>query len=139
MLIHINPNDGLPIYHQIVQQVKHALAAGVLKPGGRLPSQRELAHELVISHLTVKKAYDLLESQGIIRTERGRGTFVASRLPGRLRRESTDQIRKRLLELTDSARLLGMKRETFMQLFRKIWPTDEDSTRKETARERGGV
>ena len=139
MLIHINPNDGLPIYRQIVRQVKHALAAGVLKPGGKLPSQRELAHELVISHLTVKKAYDVLESQGILRTVRGRGTFVASRPPARLHRESADRIRKRLLELTDSARLLGMKRETFMKLFRKIWPTDEDSTRKETAREHRGV
>ena len=135
MLIHINPNDGLPIYRQIVRQVKHALASGVLTSGDKLPSQRELAHELVISHLTVKKAYDVLESEGIIRTERGRGTFVAARPPARLRRESADRIRKRLAELTDSARLLGMRRETFVQLLERIWPTDEESNQKETVRE----
>ena len=139
MLIHINPNDGLPIYRQIVRQVKHALASGVLKPGNKLPSQRELANELVISHLTAKKAYDTLESEGIIRTQRGRGTFVAERPPGRLHRESTDRVRKRLTELTDAARLLGMKRETFVRLIEKIWPAEKDTRQKETIGEHRGV
>ena len=139
MLIHINPNDGLPIYRQIVRQVKHALASGVLKPGNKLPSQRELAHELVISHLTVKKAYDTLESEGVIRTQRGRGTFVAERPPTGLHRQSTDRIRKRLTELTDAARLLGMKRETFIRLIEKIWPAEKGTRQKETIGEHRGV
>ncbi len=125
MLITINPNDGLPIYRQIVHQVKHALASGTLKPFGKLPSQRDLARQLVISHLTVKKAYDLLESEGIIRTVRGRGTFVAPHPPAQLRRDSTNQIKRRLQELSDSARLLGFPRDAFLQLIKSSWPDDE--------------
>ena len=81
MLFTINPSDGLPIYRQIVRQVRHAVASAKLAPGDKLPSQRDLSSELVINHLTVKKAYEVLETQGIIATERGRGTFVAVAVP----------------------------------------------------------
>ena len=74
--LHIVPGDELPIYRQIMRQVADALAGGRLAAGDKLPSQRQLAEQLVISPLTVKKAYDELERSGIIRTERGRGTFV---------------------------------------------------------------
>ncbi len=74
--LYIVPGDELPIYRQIMRQVADALAGGRIRPDDKLPSQRELAEQLVISPLTVKKAYDELERQGIIRTERGRGTFV---------------------------------------------------------------
>lgn len=76
MQLHIVPGDELPIYRQIMRQITDALAGGRLGFGDKLPSQRDLAEQLVISPLTVKKAYDELEHQGIISTQRGRGTFV---------------------------------------------------------------
>ena len=76
MRIHVVPGDELPIYRQIMRQVKDAVAGGRLRIGEQLPSQREMAVDLVISPLTVKKAYDELEREGVIQTRRGRGTFV---------------------------------------------------------------
>ncbi|MCP5119713.1 MAG: GntR family transcriptional regulator [bacterium] len=77
IIIEIQPGDELPIYRQIMRQFTEAVAGGRLSPGGKLPSQRELAEQLVISHLTVKKAYEELEREGILETRRGRGTFVS--------------------------------------------------------------
>ena len=129
MLFSVNPNDGLPIYRQLVRQVRHALASRALKPGDRLPSQRELSAELVISHLTVKKAYEILESQGLITTLRGRGTFVATGLPGRLRGEGLSQLRLRAAELADAARLLGVDRRRFLELLRSAWKAEKEMHR----------
>ena len=92
MLFSVNPNDGLPIYRQLVRQVKHAVAAGALKPSEKMPSQRDLATELVINHLTVKKAYEVLESEGIIVTLRGRGTFARLVNPGRIVADARQQL-----------------------------------------------
>jgi GntR family transcriptional regulator len=75
--LYVNPGDDLPIYRQIVIQVTDAIAVGRLSGGARLPSHRELAAQLVIAPLTVKKAYDELERGGLILSQRGRGTFVA--------------------------------------------------------------
>jgi GntR family transcriptional regulator len=77
----IVPGDELPIYRQLMRQITDAVASGRLSPGSKLPSQRELAEQLVISPLTVKKAYDELEHQGVICTQRGRGTFISTAVP----------------------------------------------------------
>ena len=76
MQIVITAGSELPIYRQLMRQISDAIAGGRLRPGDKLTSQRELAEQLVIAPLTVKKAYDELEREGLIRTERGRGTFV---------------------------------------------------------------
>src|ERR1035438_2109764 len=81
MQLIINPADELPIYRQIMRQVTDAIAGARLKSGDKLLSHRELSEQLVIAPLTVKKAYDELESLGFIETVRGRGTFVAAKLP----------------------------------------------------------
>ncbi len=77
----INPGDELPIYRQIMRQIIEGIAGGRLKSGDKLLSHRELSEQLVIAPLTVKKAYDELEALGFIETVRGRGTFVAAKLP----------------------------------------------------------
>ena|SRR5689334_22173523 len=81
MQLIINPADELPIYRQIMRQITEALASGRLKPGDKLPSHRDLAEQIVVAPLTVKKAYDELETLGFIETQRGRGTFVCGKLP----------------------------------------------------------
>lgn len=72
----VDPASSTPIYAQLVEQVKHAVASGRLQPGELLPSLREVAERLRISPLTVKKAYGELETLGIAATEHGRGTFI---------------------------------------------------------------
>ena len=81
MQLYIVPGDELPIYRQIMRQVIDAVASGRLEAGAQLPSQRDLAEQLVISPLTVKKAYDELERDALIETQRGRGTFVRADAP----------------------------------------------------------
>lgn len=73
----LNPNSGVPIYRQIMDQIRHGIASGRLSPCDQLPTVRALAVELAVNPNTVIKAYSLLEQQGVLTTEQGSGTFVA--------------------------------------------------------------
>ena len=76
MLLQINFKSGLPIYLQLVEQIKAAAASGALRPGEALPSIRPLAEDLRVNRNTVAKAYSELESLGVIETLPGRGCFL---------------------------------------------------------------
>jgi len=100
MRFQVDPTSSIPLYAQLVEQVKHAIAAGTLAPGDTLPSLRELAVRLRISPLTVKKAYGELEALGIVATEHGRGTTVragSDAFSARYRREALAQAVDRML------------------------------------------
>ena len=78
MIVKPNPSLGVPIYLQLMEQVKHAIETGALRPGEQLPGIRPLAEELVINPNTVAKAYRELEHEGVIELEHGAGAFVSS-------------------------------------------------------------
>jgi GntR family transcriptional regulator len=73
-----NPASGVPIYLQLMEQVKHSVETGALRPGEQLPGIRPLAEELVINPNTVAKAYRELEHEGVIELRHGAGAFVSS-------------------------------------------------------------
>ena len=77
MNIHIAPGDGVPVYLQIINQVKHLIAAGRLVPGDEMPPIRTLAQQLLINPNTVARAYRDMEAAGIVVTRRGAGTVVS--------------------------------------------------------------
>src|SRR5256885_7131895 len=77
MLFRTNPSSGVPIYLQLMEQVKHAIETGALRPGDQLPGMRPLAEELVINPNTVAKAYRELEHEGVIELRHGAGAFVS--------------------------------------------------------------
>lgn len=77
MLFRPNPSLGVPIYLQLMEQVKHAIETGALRPGEQLPGIRPLAEELVINPNTVAKAYRELEHEGVIELRQGAGAFVS--------------------------------------------------------------
>lgn len=79
MDIRIDPDSAVPIYQQIVHSIKHQVATGRLKPGEQLPTVRELAADLRINPNTVARAYDQLDSDSVISTQQGRGTYVRER------------------------------------------------------------
>jgi len=79
MLFLLNPSAGVPVYLQIVEQVRHAIDTGVLQHGDVLPGIRTLAQELVVSHNTVAKAYSELEHEGLIEMRHGSGAYVLAR------------------------------------------------------------
>jgi GntR family transcriptional regulator len=68
--------SGLPIYTQIVEQIRHMLASGVLKPGDQLPTVRQLATDLRVNFNTIARAYRMLDEAGLISTQQGRGTYI---------------------------------------------------------------
>lgn len=119
MQLFIAPGDELPIYRQIMRQITDAIAGGRLGPGEKLASQRDLAEQLVVSPLTVKKAYDELEREGLIRTERGRGTFVGERAavdPERQRQH----LRAGARRLLSRARLSGVSLAEVIALLHEV-------------------
>ena len=77
MLFRPNPSSGVPIYLQLMEQVKHGIETGALRPGEQLPGMRPLAEELVINPNTVAKAYRELEHEGVIELRHGAGAFVS--------------------------------------------------------------
>src|SRR5438093_8445539 len=99
MILQINFKSGMPIYLQLVDQIKTAAASGALRPGEALPSIRPLAEELRVNRNTVAKAYSELESLGVIETLPGRGCFLKENHSA-LRK---DVRRKLLIEEIDQA------------------------------------
>lgn len=87
----VNPRTALPIYQQLVDQIKSAAASGMLSGGQQLPSVRELAGQLAINPNTVVRAYSILEAQGVIRRRQGAGTFVAERAAGKSNTAALEQ------------------------------------------------
>jgi GntR family transcriptional regulator len=120
MTMHINPGDELPIYRQIVCQIQDAIAAGKLGAGDKLLSHRDLAAQLVIAPLTVKKAYDALEQQGLIQTQRGRGTFVTETPARSTPAETRERLRDAAHRLLTQARLLGVPLEEVQGLLEEM-------------------
>ena len=114
--ITITPGDDAPLYRQIVRQVREAIAQGRIGTGDRLPSHRELAKRLVVAPLTVKKAYDELEREGLIRTARGQGTFVAGEAPEVGREARLESLRKTVRLLAHEAHLAGVEEEDLVRL-----------------------
>jgi GntR family transcriptional regulator len=78
MLLKPNPSSGVPIYLQLMEQVKHSIETGALRPGEQLPGIRPLAEQLVINPNTVAKAYRELEHEGVIEIRHGAGAFVSA-------------------------------------------------------------
>jgi len=77
VFLKIDPSSGIPIYRQIMDQIKHSIASGALRSGEQLPSVRQLSLDLKVNPTTVVKAYSELEHEGVIHTRRGMGTFVS--------------------------------------------------------------
>jgi len=90
MLFRTNPSSGVPIYLQLMEQVKHGIETGALRPGEQLPGIRPLAEELVINPNTVAKAYRELEHEGVVELRHGAGAFVSAAARGK---KVTDNLR----------------------------------------------
>jgi len=120
MNLYVSPGDELPLYRQIIRQITDGIAGARLKPGDKPPSHRELATQLVIAPLTVKKAYDELEQGGLIETQRGRGTFVRRRLPRAHSDDSRERLRDAAQRLLSQAALTDVPFSEVLDLLKEI-------------------
>ena len=108
MQIHISAGDGIPIYLQIVNQVKYLVASGRLEAGEEMPPIRVLAERLVVNPNTVARAYRELESAGVVEKRRTAGTFVSAAGSPLARRERLKILTERVDALLAEARQLGI-------------------------------
>ena len=120
MNIIINSSPMVPIYEQIVESVKKSIASGELRPGEALPSVRSLARDLRISALTVKKAYDQLESEGFTATVHGKGTYVLSINNELVREEQMKELESDMQVIVDKARRYDISMDELRELFRLV-------------------
>ncbi len=116
MKIIISNTSQVPIYEQIIRQVKDLIIKGELSPGEGLPSVRNLASSLRISALTVKKAYDGLEKEGFVVTVQGKGSFVSSLGGEIISEQSKRAVELSMEETVRLARLAHMSKEEVKQL-----------------------
>ena len=120
MKIIINTSLMVPIYEQIVDQIKMLIRNGELKENDNLPSVRTLSKELKISALTVKKAYDNLESEGFTVTVVGKGTYVAATNTELLLEEQKKELEADLEQAIQKGRRCGISDEDIKSLFELI-------------------
>lgn len=120
MKIIINTSLMVPIYEQIVDQIKKLIRNGELKENDALPSVRALSKELRISALTVKKAYDHLENEGFTVTVHGKGTYVAATNPELLLEEQKKELEADLEKAIQKGRRCGICDEEIKSLFMLI-------------------
>ncbi len=121
MHIVIRNTGDMPIYEQIVVQIKQAIVAGELTEGEALPSMRLLAKELRISLITTKRAYEELEREGFIVTMTGRGSFVAAKNLDILREEQRRRLEAHLADAVDAARAAGVDADELCALIRILY------------------
>ena len=119
MQLHISANDGIPIYLQIVNQVKYLVTAGKLDRGEQLPSVRRLAEQLLVNPNTVARAYRELESAGVIETRRGSGAFVSASPSPLAHRERTRILNERIDTLLAEAGQMDFDLESVVELIRQ--------------------
>ena len=120
MKIIINTSSMVPIYEQIVDQIKTLIRNKELKENDILPSVRSLDKELKISALTVKKAYDNLESEGFTITVHGKGTYVAATNTELLLEEQKKELEADLEQAIQKGRRCGIRDEEIKELFELI-------------------
>ena len=117
----LDPKSGVPIYRQIQDQIRYGIASGRLRPGEQLPTVRALAVDLAVNPNTVIKAYTELERQGVLTTEQGSGTFVAS-LPAVTLAPEDQQAKLRALcaEFLGQAAQYGFAPNDVLRTIRKL-------------------
>ncbi|MGB2896089.1 MAG: GntR family transcriptional regulator [Anaerolineales bacterium] len=136
MFTELDFRSHIPIYTQMVERIKHLVASGVLEPGDQLPTVRQMAAELRVNFNTIARAYRILDEEGVISTQQGRGTYVLEPMPperaSRIRGAALEGMTKSFLE---HAHQVGFKPEEVSMLLDELiesWreegepPTAED-------------
>ena len=116
-MFELNPNSETPLYLQIVEQTKLAIAKGYFSNGDKFPSVRELSRNLLINQATVSKAFKELDRQGIIETKAGIGTFIC--FDDEKINDRVDEINKKLQDELIEARYLGISLDEVIKMYER--------------------
>ena len=110
-------NSGIPIYQQIADYFREDIMSGKLKQGEYLPSIRALARELKISVITTMKAYEQLESEGLVTAMQGKGFYVNSQDSDMMKEQYMRKVEESLHDAIDAAKVAGISKEELMETF----------------------
>lgn len=119
MQLSIEPNNGIPIYEQLVRQVKYAVAEGILVPGQLIPSVRDMARQLAVNPNTVQRAYLQLQQEEILQSLRSRGVAVCEGAKKLCVADRQQLISERLASVVDEAIRSGLDEERLRAMFEK--------------------
>ena len=117
--IRVSTNDGIPIYLQIINQIKYMVASGRLEPGDKLPPVRKLAEQLLVNPNTVARAYRELEAANVLNTRQGSGVFVSDGVSPLAKREQKKILRERIDLLLAEAKQMNISMETVIELIQQ--------------------
>jgi GntR family transcriptional regulator len=115
----IDPHSGLPVYRQVMDQVRYYVAAGTLHGGDQLPSIRELAQTLAVNPTTVVKAYSELEHDGVIEMRQGKGAFVSASAPAMSVGQRDQALRRLARQLVVEAEQMGAPSAEVLRVVRE--------------------
>jgi GntR family transcriptional regulator len=129
LLIVVDPHSGVPVYRQLMDQVKFHVASGLLAPGDELPSTRALSAQLGVNPMTISKAYSFLERDQVVERRPGR-PLVVKQIEGELIRDRKgEQLRESLASTVTMVKQLGIDRDEAIAIFSDLLRDDEGETK----------
>jgi len=132
MLIAVDPQGDVPVYRQLMEQIKFLIASAQLKPGDELPSTRTLSSELGVNPMTISKAYSYLEREKVLERRPGRPLIVRAFDAEQLQVRKVDLLRQSLAPVVTVVRQLGLDNEQALQVFGEMlggtWGQEEVSS-----------
>ena len=126
MLIVVDPSSGVPVFRQVMDQVRFHIAGGLLKAGDELPPTRTLSAELGVNPMTISKAYNLLERDGVLGRRPGKPLVVKALAPEEIELEKYEQLRSHLTGAVRAAQQLSLKPGEATKVFRQMLETDKE-------------
>lgn len=120
-LINIDSRNSIPIYIQIIDGIKENILKGILQPGDKLPSVREMSSMITANPNTVSKAYMELERQGVTETIRGRGTYVSTNYKPKVEEARMEKLKDDIKKIILEAHYMGIKKEDIVELINESY------------------
>jgi len=125
MLLEIDHHSGVPIYRQIIEQIRRQIVGGLIAAGEQLMSVRELAGKLKVNPMTVSKAYAYLEMEKLLERRRGVGLFVAPVSADQKQQTGKELVERQLGKAIANARLFGMGRAEIKEIIDEMYQENE--------------
>ena len=126
MLITIDHHSGVPVYRQLMDQIKFHIASGLLKPGEKLPTTRVLSAELGLNPMTISKAYSFLEMENLVERRRGLPLTVKHLKTTEIETSKLEQLRQSLAGVVTVARQLGIAKPQALEIFGEMLDEAKD-------------
>ncbi|MEA4825261.1 MAG: GntR family transcriptional regulator [Clostridium sp.] len=120
-MINIDVRSSRPIYEQIIDGIKENILKGILMPGDKLPSVREMSSLITTNPNTVSRAYMELERQGVIETVRGKGTYVSSDYKPKVEEERMEKLKEDIKNIIVEAHYMGITKEEILKIINEFY------------------